>query len=104
MSPASSRSVGGDPSSSDPASLDQAFLPAVFLYVEKGEATEWQVALHATVGTLEHDSWERVSGSYPFNGHIRAGGELDLIRGDVGTFWGRWRNNDRVRAFVRFDF
>lgn len=97
-------SIGGDPSSSDPASLDQAFLPAVFLYVEKGEATEWQVALHATVGTLEHDSWVRVSGSYPFNGHIRAGGELDLISGDVGTFWGRWRNNDRLRAFVRFDF
>lgn len=97
-------SVGGDPSSSDPASLDQAFLPAVFLYVEKGEATEWQVALNATVGTEERESWVRVSGSYPFNGHLRAGGELDLISGDTGTFWGRWRDNDRLRAFVRFSF
>jgi len=96
--------VGGDPSSSDPASLDQAFLPAVFLYVEKGEATEWQVAFDATVGTEERDSWVRVSGSYPFTGHVRAGGELDLISGDAGTFWGRWRNNDRLRVFVSFDF
>ena len=96
--------VGGDPSSSDPASLDQAFLPAVFLYVEKGEATEWQIAFDATMGTEERDSWVRVSGSYPFNGHVRAGGEVDLISGDVGTFWGRWRNNDRLRAFVSFDF
>ncbi len=97
-------SVGGDPSSSDPASLDQAFLPAVFLYVEKGEATEWQVALSATVGTLERDSWVQLSGSYPFTGHVRAGGEVDLISGDAGTFWGRWRDNDRLRAFVSFDF
>jgi hypothetical protein len=96
--------VGGEPSSSDPASLDQAFLPAVFLYVEKGEATEWQVALDATVGTRERDALVRVSGSYPFTGHVRAGGEVDLISGDVGTFWGRWRDNDRVRAFVSFDF
>jgi len=96
--------VGGDPSSSDPASLDQAFLPAVFLYVEKGEATEWQIAFNATVGTLDRDSWVRVSGSYPFTGHVRAGGEVDLISGDAGTFWGRWRNNDRLRVFVSFDF
>lgn len=96
-------SVGGEPSS-DPASLDQAFLPAVFLYVVKGEATEWQVALNATLGTRERDSWVRVSGSYPFNGHVRAGGEVDLISGDAGTFWGRWRDNDRLRAFVSFDF
>jgi len=97
-------SVGGDPASSDPTSLDQAFLPAAFLYVEKGEATEWQVALNATVGTEGSGSWVRVSGSYPFNGHVRAGGEVDLIAGDPGTSWGRWRNNDRLRAFVNFNF
>ena len=97
-------SVGGDPASSDPTSLDQAYLPAIFLYVEKGEATEWQVALNATVGTEERDSWVRVSGSYPFNGHVRAGGAVDLISGNVGTFWGRWRDNDHLRAFVNFNF
>ena len=96
--------VGGDPSAATPASLDQAFLPAVFLYVEKGEATEWQVALDAIVGTKERDALVRVSGSYPFAGHVRVGGEVDLIGGGADTFWGRWRNNDRLRAFVRFDF
>jgi len=98
--------VGGDPSSAAPApaSLDQAFLPAVFLYVERGEATEWRVALDATVGTKERDSLVRASGSYPFAGNVRVGGELDLISGDAGTFWGRWRDNDRLRVFLRFDF
>jgi hypothetical protein len=97
-------SVGGEPSSSDPASLDQAFLPAVFLVVEKGEATEWRVALDATIGLRERDSWVRVSGSYPFTGYARAGGEVDLISGDLGTFWGRWRDNDRLRVFLSLDF
>jgi hypothetical protein len=35
---------------------------------------------------------------------VRAGGEVDLISGDPGTFWGRWRDNDRLRAFVNFNF
>ena len=96
--------VGGDPSTSAATSLDQAFLPAIFVYVEKGEATEWQVALDATVGTKERDSLVRVSGSYPFAGRVRVGGELDLISGGADTFWGRWRDNDRLRVFLKFDF
>jgi hypothetical protein len=96
--------VGGDPSAAAPASLDQAFLPAVFLDVEKGDVTAWQVALDATIGTKELDTLVRVSGSYPFSSHLRAGGELDLIGGGTATFWGRWRDNDRLRAFLKFDF
>ena len=96
--------IGGDLSAVAPASLDQAFLPAVFLHVEKGETTEWQVALDAAVGTKELDALVRVSGSYPFASHLRAGGELDVIGGGTETFWGRWRDNDRLRVFLRFDF
>jgi hypothetical protein len=96
--------AGGGPSSSNPASLDQAFLPAVFVYVERGEATEWQVALDATLGVREHDSWVRLSGSYPFTGHVRAGGEYDLISGEATSFWGRWRDNDRLSFYVSVDF
>ena len=96
--------VGGDPKAAAPASLDQAFLPAVFLYVEKGDTTEWQVTLDATVCTEDLDALVRVSGSYPFASHVRAGGELDLIGGGTETFWGRWRDNDRLRVFVRFDY
>jgi hypothetical protein len=81
-----------------------AFLPAVFLHVEKGEATEWQIALDTTVGTNEFDYLARLSGSYPFAGHLRAGAEVDAIGGDASTFWGRWRANDRLRLFLRFDF
>jgi hypothetical protein len=96
--------VGGDPSAAAPASLDQAFLPAVFLYVEKGEATEWQVALDTTIGTKELDALVRVSGSYPASAHVRVGGELDLMSGSAASFWGRWSDNDRLRVFLRFDF
>lgn len=85
-------------------SLDQAFLPAVFFYVARGEATEWQVALDATMGTKDFDTRVRLSGSYPFAGHVRAGGEIDVIGGGSGTFWGRWRANDRLRLFIKFDF
>ena len=96
--------IGGDPSSSAPASLDLAFLPAVFLHVGHGETTEWQVAFDATVGTNEFDHLVRVSGSYPFAGQLRVGGEYDLIHGEPDTFWGRWRANDRLRLFLRYDY
>lgn len=96
--------AGGDPSAAAPASLDQAFLPAVFFYVEKGDVTAWQVALDTTVGTQELDTLVRLSGSYPFTSYLRAGGELDLMNGGSATFWGRWRENDRLRAFLKFDF
>jgi hypothetical protein len=96
--------AGGQPSAQAPTSLDLAYLPAVFLHVEKGETTEWQVALDATVGTHDLDSLVRLSGSYPFAGHVRAGGELDVISGNASSFWGRWRDNDRLRAFLRYDF
>jgi hypothetical protein len=96
--------VGGTPQTTSPASLDVAFLPAVFLHVEKGEATDWQIALDTTIGTHDFDSLVRVSGSYPFAGHLRVGGELDLLSGGAATFWGRWSDNDRLRVFVRYDF
>jgi len=56
------------------------------------------------VGTKHGDSLVRFSGSYPFAGHVRVGGEVDLMGGEVGTFWGRWRGNDRVRVFSEFSF
>ncbi len=85
-------------------SLDLAFLPALFFSLARGEPTEWQVALDATVGTKELDSRVRLSGSYPFEGHVRVGGEVDVLSGGATTFWGRWRDNDRLRLFIRFDF
>ena len=96
--------VGGHPEQTAPTTLDLAFLPAIFLHVDKGEPTEWQVAMDATLGTKAYDALLRLSGSYPFAGHLRAGGELDLIGGAPATFWGRWRGNDRFRVFLRFDF
>jgi hypothetical protein len=97
-------SVGGDPATSDPASLDQAFLPSVFLAVLRGDATEWQIGLDATIGFRERDSWVHLTGSYPFLGHARVGASVDLISGDPGTFWGRWRDNDRLTVFLSLNF
>lgn len=94
--------VGGGTNAAAPASLDLAFLPAIFVHVEKGEPTEWQASLDATVATKDLDALVRVSGSYPFSGHVRAGGEIDVLGGGRMTFWGRWRANDRIRIFVRY--
>jgi hypothetical protein len=96
--------VAGGVSAPALTSLDQAFLPAVFVYVERGELTEWQVALEATVGTKDFDSLVRVAGSYPITSHVRVGGELDVVSGNAQSFWGRWRDNDRLRVVVRVDF
>jgi hypothetical protein len=95
--------VGGDPGSVAPAALDLAFLPSAFIHIERGEATEWQVALDASVGTNEFDSFVRVSGSYPFAGHVRVGGDVSVLSGDPDG-WGRWDANDRLRVFLRFDY
>jgi hypothetical protein len=96
--------VAGGTSAPAAASLDQAFLPAVFVYLERGELTEWQVSLEATVGTKELDSMVRIAGSYPVASHVRVGGELDVISGAATTFWGRWRDNDRLRVFLKLDY
>lgn len=96
--------LGGGAAVVATTSLNLAFLPALLLAGTYGEATEWQVSVNAIVGTDAWDSSVKVSGSYPFTGHVRAGGEMNLIRGDATSFWGRWRNNDRMRAFVKFDF
>ena len=96
--------IGGNVAADVPAALDQALVPSAFLRVSKGDATEWQVGLDAAVGTKHGDSLVRFSGSYPFAGHVRVGGEVDLMGGEVGTFWGRWRGNDRVRVFSEFSF
>ena len=96
--------VGGGATAVAATSLDAAYLPAIFVAGTYGEATEWQVELTATVGTKGGDSLLRASGSYPFAGHVRVGGEIDLMAGGAATFWGRWRDNDRMRVFVKLDF
>ena len=96
--------VGGDPGSGIPAALDQGSLPGIFLRAGYGEATEWQVALDTVVGTKDGDSLVRLSGSYPWAGHVRAGLEVAVMSGGAATFWGRWRDNDRARAFLKIDF
>jgi len=48
--------------------------------------------------TNEFDALVRLSGSYPFAGHVRAGAEIDLI-GAIRHVLGRWRDNDRLRLF-----
>ncbi len=87
-----------------PTSLDFAFLPALFLRASYGDATEWQVAADAVYGVDDHDGFVRLSGSYPLAGHLRAGGEASVLWGAPRTFFGRWRDNDRLRVFVTFSF
>ena len=96
--------VAGGPTAVAATALDVAYLPALFVGARYGEATEWQVGFDATVGTDEWDSYVRLSGSYPLLGHIRLGAELAMMNGAATTFWGRWRDNDRLRVYAAFDF
>jgi hypothetical protein len=32
---------------------------------------------------------------------LRLGAEIDLIQGEDGSFFGAWRDNDRLRIFAR---
>lgn len=96
--------VGGGATGPAISALDQAFLPAVFFFVERGALTEWQVSFEATIGTKELDSLVRLQGSYPVTSHVRLAAEMDVISGNSQTFWGRWRDNDRLRAMVKLDF
>jgi hypothetical protein len=86
------------------SSLDQVFLPAAFLHLARVVPTEWEASLEAAVGVEHGDSLVRVSGSWPFNDHVRLGGELDILSGPQGTLFGRWRANDRLRLFLRLSF
>lgn len=99
-----SDAIGGAPATQSRTSLDIAYLPALFLRAQYGEATDWRVALDATYGVDDRDGFVRVSGSYPFAGHVRVGAEAARFSGAPGTFFGRWRDNDRLRAFVTLSF
>ncbi len=46
----------------------------------------------------------QLSGSWPVGGGTRLGAEIDLIDGDRGSFFGAWRDNDRLRVFARMAF
>ncbi len=86
------------------ASLDLGFLPAAFLYVGRSVPTEWEVSLKAWVGTEDGDGLVRISGSWPLGDTVRLGADIDLLAGDTGSFFGRWRDNDRLRVFARISY
>ena len=84
--------------------FDTAFLPAVFLHIARAVPTEWQAALEAAYGIDRHDSLIRLSGSWPANDHLRIGSEADFLSGPSGSFFGSWRDNDRLRFWARLSF
>jgi hypothetical protein len=87
-----------------PTALDLAFLPALFVRAQYGEVTDWRVAADAVYGVDGHDGLVRLSGSYPLGGYARAGAEAAILWGNPDTFFGRWRDNDRLRVFVTLTF
>ena len=82
-------------------SLDQAFLPAGFLRVARVAATEWDASLEAVVGLRETERLIRAAASFPLSDRVRAGGEAALLAGSEDTLFGSWRENDRIRVFIR---
>ncbi len=86
------------------AALDLGALPAVFLHLGRSLPTEWAASLEVVLGTRELDSLVQLSGSWPVGGGTRLGAEIDLIDGDRGSFFGAWRDNDRLRVFARMAF
>lgn len=96
--------TGGTVEANAPTALDLAFLPAVFVRGQYGEATEWRVAADGVYGVDGRDGLVRLSGSYPVAANVRAGAEAALLWGAADTFFGHWRDNDRLRAFVTLSF
>ncbi len=99
---------GGDPppaeGTSGAASLDLAFLPVAFLHLGRSLPTEWEASLEILIGTEDHDSLVQISGSWPVIDSLRLGGEIDLVSGPAGSFFGSWRDNDRLRLLAKFSF
>jgi hypothetical protein len=85
-------------------SLDLGFLPVAFLHLGRSVPTEWESGLDVLIGTEELDSLVQVSGSWPLGDTLRLGAELDLLSGPRGSFFGSWRDNDRLRLFARMSF
>jgi hypothetical protein len=97
-------SLGAGPSAVATVSLDLAFLPAVFLHAGRALPTEWEVSFDATVGTRDADSLMILSGSWPVDDTLRLGAEVHLINGKTGSFFGSWRDNDRLQIFARLSY
>ncbi|MCP4202246.1 MAG: hypothetical protein GY769_09950, partial [bacterium] len=85
-----------------PVSLDLGFLPAVFVSFGRSLLTEWEASFEAFLGTEDGDSLVRLSGSWPASDGIRLGAEIDLVEGKTGSFFGAWRDNDRLRIFTKW--
>ena len=85
-------------------SLDLGFLPVAFLHLGRSVPTEWEASLEALVGTAQLDAAVRISGSWPASDTLRLGAEIDLLSGPAGSFFGTWRDNDRLRLFARLSF
>lgn len=97
-------SIGGEVAESNPTALDQAFLPALFAGFSYGYPTEWSAGVDLVVGTRQLDSWVRASASWPVHSLVRLGAELELLNGNAGSFFGRWRDNDRLRLYAAFTY
>lgn len=97
-------SVGGEVATSNPTALDQAFLPALFAGVAYGYPTEWNAGLDVVVGARDLDRWIRAAASWPVHPLVRLGGEVELLHGPADSFFGRWRENDRVRLWASFTY
>jgi hypothetical protein len=95
--------VDGD-SRAGSVSLDRGFLPALFVHLGRSLPTEWEASFDATIGTEEGDSLIRLSGSLPVSDALRLGAELHIVRGDKGSFFGAWRDNDRLRIVARLSY
>lgn len=94
----------GDAAALGPLSLDLGFLPAAYLHLGRSLPTEWEASLEALVGIRDGDRLLRLSGSWPARDGLRLGAEVDLIDGGAGSFFGSWRDNDRMRIFARVTF
>lgn len=78
------------------SSLDRAFLPALLVHVERGALTSWRVSLQVIAGTSSDQQFVRAEGSWPLAHDLRITARVESLRGERGTLFGAWRNNDRA--------
>ncbi len=101
---ASSTGIVSGIAAATPVALDLGFVPAAFVSLGRSLLTEWEASVEAFIGTEDGDSLLRLSGSLPTGKGLRLGAEIDLVDGKAGSFFGAWRDNDRLRVFTKVTY
>ena len=50
----------------------------------------------------EYDSYFQPKLTYKFSDRLILQAGFDIFSGDEDTFWGKWKDNDRIFSFIKY--